>query len=92
MNQVRKKLQINNQVIERCEKHDNLEQHLMVLLSKITVCIYQNVSRGLFERHKIIFSFMLNVAIYLDAGIISYSQWNYLLRGSEQMKNVNKKS
>ncbi|PZC80020.1 hypothetical protein B5X24_HaOG215489 [Helicoverpa armigera] len=73
--------QIFNQVIEKSEKCDVLETRLDILRREITLSVYRNVSRGLFERHKLVFSFLLNMAIYLDAGLVSPEQWNFILRG-----------
>ncbi|XP_043266980.1 dynein axonemal heavy chain 6 [Venturia canescens] len=74
--------QIFNNVIETSEKSYELEIRLKILYDEITLAIYTNVSRGLFERHKLVFGFMLNVAIYLNDEIISYPEWNFILRGA----------
>lgn len=54
---------------------------MQILLNEITLAIYTNVSRGLFEKHKLVFSFMLNIAIDMNDEIVSLIQWNFLLRG-----------
>ncbi|CAL7933549.1 unnamed protein product [Xylocopa violacea] len=77
--------QIFNTVIETTEQEDELQRHLQTLLNEITLAIYTNVSRGLFEKHKLVFSFMLNVAIYMNQQIISKAQWNFMLRGPTQI-------
>lgn len=56
-------------------------ERLNILYREITLAVYTNVSRGLFERHKLVFSFMLCVAINQEAGKVDDSCWNYLLRG-----------
>lgn len=73
--------QLFNTVIETSEKNEDLQIRLNTLYGEITLAIYTNVSRGLFERHKLMFSFMLCVAIQTQEGIVVESQWNYLLRG-----------
>ena len=80
--------QIFNNVIETSEKNEDLQRRLQILYNEITLAIYTNVSRGLFERHKLVFSLMLNMSIFLNDGIISYAQWNFLLRGPGQFKTV----
>ncbi|XP_076764569.1 dynein heavy chain at 16F [Xylocopa sonorina] len=77
--------QIFNTVIESTEQEDVLHRRLQMLLNEITLAIYTNVSRGLFEKHKLVFSFMLNVAIYMNQQIISKAQWNFMLRGPTQI-------
>lgn len=68
-------------MISTTEKAEDLAVRLQILLNEITLAVYTNVSRGLFERHKLIFSFMLCARIYKEAGIINELQWNFLLRG-----------
>lgn len=68
-------------VIETSEKNSDLNIRLDILYKEITLAIYVNVSRGLFEKHKLIFSFMLCVDILKQAGEITDAQWNFLLRG-----------
>lgn len=77
-----------NLVIEKAEKCDVLETRLEILRADITLSVYRNVSRGLFERHKLVFSFLLNMAIYLDAGLVRPEQWNFVLRGAAGTKVV----
>lgn len=81
--------QVFNQVIERSEKCDILETRLEILHREITLSVYQNVSRGLFERHKLVFSFLLNMAIFLNAELVTPDQWNFILRGPAGTKVVN---
>lgn len=54
---------------------------LPAMIEDITTAVYTNVSRGLFERHKLVFSFLLSVNINLQAEKITNAQWNFLLRG-----------
>lgn len=83
-------LQVFNLVIEKTEKTEmTLEDRLELLRSAITLSVYQNVSRGLFEKHKLVFSFLLNMAMYLHAGFIKTDQFNFILRGASGTKVVN---
>jgi len=43
--------------------------------------IYTNISRGLFEKDKMIYSFLIVTSIKRNAGIIDEGIWNLLLRG-----------
>lgn len=82
-------MQLFNNVIETSKKSENINERLQILYDKITLSIYLNVSRGLFEKHKLILSFMFNVAILLNENKITYSQWNFILRGPGPIKVVN---
>jgi dynein heavy chain len=68
-------------VIDTTERVEDFAVHLQMLLDKVTLAVYTNVSRGLFERHKLVFSFMLCASIFKQSGIVSESQWNFLLHG-----------
>ncbi|VVC96958.1 unnamed protein product [Leptidea sinapis] len=80
--------QIFSLVIEKSEKSDVLETRLQILHAEITLSVYRNVSRGLFERHKLVFSFLLNMAIYLHCGHVTQNQFNFILRGPAGTKVV----
>uniref|UniRef100_A0A4W3JLB2 Dynein axonemal heavy chain 6 n=1 Tax=Callorhinchus milii TaxID=7868 RepID=A0A4W3JLB2_CALMI len=77
--------QLFNTTIEVSEKTYDLKQRLITLLHKTLFSTYSNVSRGLFEQHKLIYSFMLCIEILRQKGEISDVEWNYFLRGSSGM-------
>lgn len=58
-----------------------IEMKIPTMIEDITMAIYTNISRGLFERHKLVFSFLLCVNINLLMNKITNTQWNFLLRG-----------
>lgn len=58
-----------------------IEMKIPTMIEDITLAIYTNISRGLFERHKLVFSFLLCVNINLLMNKINNTQWNFLLRG-----------
>ncbi|KAJ3111626.1 Dynein heavy chain 6, axonemal [Phlyctochytrium bullatum] len=74
-----------NQCIVDSEKADDLERRIEILCANATFSLFANVSRGLFEAHKLIFSFMICVAIMRQAKQIDEVEWNYFLRGSGKM-------
>jgi dynein heavy chain len=47
--------------------------------------IYTNVSRGLFEAHKIIYSFLIITSINRNSKKVKEAHWNLLLRGAGPM-------
>jgi dynein heavy chain len=74
--------QLFNACIETSEKSKDLSKRLQILLKASTETIYTNVARGLFEQHKLIYSFMLCVDILREDGVITNAEWNYFLRGA----------
>ena len=67
--------------IERSEKSSSLPKRIEILMEDITTSVYRNISRGLFERHNLIFSFQVAVNISLEAGDISAEELKMLLLG-----------
>ncbi|XP_067915582.1 dynein axonemal heavy chain 3-like [Heterodontus francisci] len=56
------------------ERISNLNDHF-------TYSIYQNVCRSLFERHKMLFSFLLCVGIQKSQNLVNDDEWRFLLTG-----------
>lgn len=80
--------QLFNTTIETSEKSDNLHERLKILLQQTLLTAYTNVSRGLFEQHKLIYSFMLCVDIMRKHEQLTEAEWNFFLRGSAGMEKV----
>ena len=59
---------IFNNTIENAAAQPSLELRLEQLMDVCSMAIYKNVSRGLFERHKLMFSFMMCVDIMRGKG------------------------
>ena len=74
--------QLFNLTIENSTKSNVLEKRLENLLAETTIAIYTNVSRGLFEKDKLVFSFMLCAEILKLNGLINNAEWIFFLRGS----------
>nr|XP_019611948.1 PREDICTED: dynein heavy chain 6, axonemal [Rhinolophus sinicus] len=74
--------QLFNTTIETSVTTDDLQQRMEILLEQTLLTAYVNVSRGLFEQHKLIYSFMLCVEIMRQQGNLTDAEWNFFLRGS----------
>ncbi|XP_068444624.1 dynein axonemal heavy chain 6 isoform X2 [Clinocottus analis] len=74
--------QLFNSTIETSEESSVLEDRLQILLDQILFNSYINVSRGLFEQHKLIYSFMLCIEIMRQRGEISDAEWQHFLKAS----------
>ena len=73
--------------IDESEKSDVLQERLTAIIEYATEYIYVNVCRGLFEAHKLIYSFLVCGAILRECGDVSDIEWKLLLRGAGLVEN-----
>ena len=71
-----------NYCIDASEKHEDVETRLGILSTFVTNFMFNNVQRGLFEEHKLLFAFLMCSAIRRAGGSIAADAWNFLLRGA----------
>jgi len=81
-----------NKAIDASAKADTHEERLANLIEKITRMIFSNISRGLFEKDKLIFSFLISSSIDRRRGKIIPNSWNLLLRGTATISEKDKKA
>jgi dynein heavy chain len=79
-----------NKAIDATEKQPDQESRLTALIDVVTRQIYTNISRGLFERDKLIFSFLITTSIMREAGRINMVAWSLLLRGAAPLTDQQK--
>lgn len=58
------------------------EQRTQAIKKKIVNSIYNNVSRGIFESHKKILSFLIAINMKLKVGKLNQQKWELFLKGS----------
>lgn len=59
----------------------DFEKRLHFLMIEETRAIFSNIGRGLFERHKLIFSFLIATAVEKHEGRLTEAEIDFLLRG-----------
>jgi len=60
--------QLFNKAIAESPQADTIEERLEILIDRITRILYTNVSRGLFEADKLIYSMLIASAIKKNLG------------------------
>lgn len=69
------------QRLQKTEKKEVLAERLSLLIEDITQSMYINVCRGLFEKDKLLYAFLMAAKIALTAGDISEAEWAGFLVG-----------
>jgi dynein heavy chain len=69
---------------------ETIEERLVILIDRITKILYTNVSRGLFEADKLIYSMLIAAAIKKQKNELDMGVWNAFLRGPTVMSEEEK--
>ncbi|KAJ3337634.1 hypothetical protein HDU93_000777, partial [Gonapodya sp. JEL0774] len=75
-------LNLFNVAIVQSEKSDSIDQRIMNINEYFTYSLFTNVCRSLFEKHKLLFSFLLSARILMDQNKIDPDEWKFLLTGT----------
>lgn len=67
--------------LENSPQSNQLEERLNNMNDYFTYSLYENICRSLFEKHKLIFSFMLTTKILFGDKKLDQNQFRYLLIG-----------
>lgn len=69
------------QRLVKTEKREVLQERLDLLVDDITFSVYSNVCRGLFEKDKLLYSFIIAAKIELASKAVSEKEWKLFLVG-----------
>ncbi|KAM6320279.1 dynein axonemal heavy chain 3 [Podargus strigoides] len=75
------------QSIAKSKKSEDLEERIENITEHFTISIYNNVCRSLFEKDKVLFSFLLTIGIMKGKDQIDDVVWHFLLTGGVALDN-----
>jgi dynein heavy chain len=76
-------VELYNISIERSAKSDDLQERIRNLNDYHTTAVYRNTCRGLFEKHKLLFSFQMCIRIMESERRINKEEYKFFLRGGQ---------
>ena len=71
-----------NMRIEKSQASDDLDERINILINDLTWSFYVNMCRGLFEVHKLLYSFLIGARVMQQCGDITAAEMNYFLLGA----------
>ncbi|CAI2733353.1 unnamed protein product [Schistosoma spindalis] len=78
-----------NTTIQNSPNATTLDERIEILINSVTIATYNNISRSLFERDKLIFSFLLCIEILKQMNQITINEWLYFLLNTSNNDNNN---
>jgi dynein heavy chain len=64
--------------LDSSEKSEVLEERIVLINDFFSFSLYSNVCRSLFERHKLLFSFLMCARILMERNEIDMDEWKFL--------------
>lgn len=70
-----------SKAVENSMPSNDVTERIQSLNNYFTLSLYQNVCRSLFEKHKLLFSFLLTAKILFGSNLIDPAEWRFFLAG-----------
>ena len=80
-------IQLCSQSIDHAEQADFVDQRVELLIDHFTKELYENISRSLFEKDKLLFSFLLTVTIAESRNELTQLEYKFLISTLSGLEN-----
>ena len=84
-------LQVFNQSLKDARKDTILENRLRNIIDKLTINIYDYTCLGIFEIHKLMFSFHMTIQILDGDKLINHQELDFFLKGNTSLEEIQEK-
>ena len=71
--------------VTKSKPHRDIEKRLAIILDYLTKLIWKYTIRGLYEKHKFLFTLLVALKIDMNSGHISFTEFNLLLKGGASL-------
>ena len=75
-------LKLFNQRLNKSQTSKDINTRVDILINDITISFYEKISRGLFEKDKLLYSFLIVTSKLLNDLTIDEKEWQFFLRGA----------
>lgn len=77
-----------NNSLRDAKKDPVLETRLRAIIDKLTLNIYEYTCLGIFEVHKLMFSFHMTIMIIEEELVLNRNELNFFLKGNQSLSEV----
>lgn len=82
-------IELFDKSISKSKKHEDINERIINLNEYHTYSVYKSTCRGLFEHHKLLFSFQMTVKIMEAANKLNKDEFDFFLRGAIVLNREN---
>jgi len=83
-------LEVFDKSLQRSIPDSFLETRLQNIIDELTINIYNYATTGLFERHKLLFSFQMSTKLQDAEGLLAGDQLDFFVKGNQSLEAVSK--
>jgi len=81
-------LQVFHLSLERSKKDSSIDSRVMNVIDHLTLSVYNYTCTGLFERHKLLFSFQMTCMILRQAGELNLDLFDFFIKGNTSIEKA----